>query len=103
ILASRTGEGLVDYGAPGRWPHGEGRLAVNPLYARRPDPSGPQYVRSYPSQYYAEENAALSGYLPESFRLDDGWLEEPAAREDRGVRDLIARCAVLGFPDGYLE
>jgi hypothetical protein len=104
ILASRTGEELVDFPPLGEWPHADGRLDVNPLFVRQEDREPRvHYIRRYPSQYYADENRELSTYLPESFSLDEGQLTLPDAHKIADVDALISHCAVLGFPDGYLD
>ena len=86
--------------APWReWPHGEGPLAINPLY--RVERSGPEVTlrRAYPSVYYEQEHEEGRVYLPPAVST----TAEAVAAVGRGERTpeverLVDAFVALGMP-----
>lgn len=80
----------------GTWPHGRGRLGVNPLYR----PAGPapdggvRYERAFPPGAYAADNPEMVDYLPAGFVLPAGALDQG----EGPIEPLLSSLGVLGLP-----
>lgn len=106
IVASRRRDVFRDYGPLGPWPHGVGRLAVNPLYVeRRRDASGDvELERVFPTEWYAFENAESREYMPERVTMTAADREDIAAgRRTPRVEEWIRATVVFGTPERYLR
>jgi SAM-dependent methyltransferase len=106
IVASQDDAVFKKYGRFSRWPHGEGRLAINPLYVReRPDHRGwVRLKRAFPSAFYEEENQECKAYLPQTARLSPQMLIDLAAnKRSLEIEPLLARCVLLGMPERYFD
>jgi SAM-dependent methyltransferase len=87
------------------WPHGLGRLALNPLYV--PESGGRDGLRAFalrlPSKYFEEENGRCRSYMPDHVLLGDRLLADLGRGEGSSeADDLLRRSVVLGFPKRYL-
>ena len=101
LVVDRGGRALRDHGAFSAWPHGFGRLRVNPLYAKDAPDRGRWSLRM-PSKWFEVENGACRAYMPETVELPDevvAGLE--AGRRTKETEELVRRCVVLGFPERY--
>jgi hypothetical protein len=104
LVASHRATALTDHGAFSGWPHAEGTLEVNPLYARSNGArSGiTRLDRVFPSPHYEAENAECKGYLPDTVKVPDDVLRDAAAgRRTPDVDALIAQCVLLGLPERF--
>ncbi len=102
LVVDRTGRALRDHGAFPAWPHGFGRMRVNPLYAEDVTNRGRWSLRM-PSAWFEFENGACRAYMPESVELSDEVVADlEAGRRTAETEELVRRCVVLGFPDKYL-
>ena len=106
IVASHKGDVFKDYGRFETWPHAEGRLEVNPLYAVQngSESNGRlQLRRAFPSNLYEKDHAPCEEYLPETVNLSSAILEDLACgRRTSEVEKLIEECVVLDIPERYL-
>jgi SAM-dependent methyltransferase/uncharacterized protein YbaR (Trm112 family) len=104
ILAAKRDSDFTDGGKFPEWPHARGKLGINPLYrVSTVTPKEVSYVREFPSGVYAEEHKEMRKFLPEKFSLPADELQ--ALRENRptnGLKPLIDKLAIMGFPPGYL-
>jgi SAM-dependent methyltransferase/uncharacterized protein YbaR (Trm112 family) len=103
LVASRDPDVLRDHGRLDGWPHGCGRLAVNPLYrSSDEDDGGVLLAFSFPSRWYAFENGACLEYMPETIRVGRETLSAIARGErSAAVEELVRQCVVLGLPARY--
>ena len=103
LVADRGGTVFREHGALPAWPHGFGRLRINPLYGREGKSSDGRWTLQMPSAWFEFENGACRAYMPESVVLDARVLDDL----ERGVlspaiEDLLRRCVVLGLPKRYV-
>jgi SAM-dependent methyltransferase/uncharacterized protein YbaR (Trm112 family) len=103
IVATRDPHVLREHGEFVAWPHGCGRLQINPLYAGTPDDQGVTYRFRFPSQHYAKEDQAMRSYAPNEIRLSRSALDSMHAREPAPeIGELLRQCAIVGMPERYL-
>jgi SAM-dependent methyltransferase len=105
IVASQDDAIFKKYERFSLWPHGEGQLAINPLYVQETaDHDGwVRLRRTFPSAFYEEENEGCKAYLPETAELSPPMRIDLAANQlSSGIEQLLARCVVLGMPQRYL-
>jgi SAM-dependent methyltransferase/uncharacterized protein YbaR (Trm112 family) len=100
IIASKQECDFGEQPAFATWPHADGLLRVNPLFVSN-DASMSDYIRRFPSQFYADENVDIIQYLPSGFSLSAEQRKMLEAQRVDGLEDLIRNCSVLGFPPGY--
>ncbi len=101
LVVDRGGKALRDHGAFPAWPHGFGRMRVNPLYAEDAANRRRRSLRM-PSPWFDFENGACRAYMPESIELSDGVVAAlEAGRRTPETEELVRRCVVLGFPERY--
>jgi SAM-dependent methyltransferase/uncharacterized protein YbaR (Trm112 family) len=85
------------------WPHGVGRLQLNPMYRPTPLPDGGLQVRiEFPDVWFAVENGGALLYMPQQATVSASALQ--ALREGRRtpeIDDLVARFVLLGLPERY--
>jgi len=104
IWATKGKEEFADGGSFSSWPHAEGALSVNPLYTPgRTNSAGTVYLRKWPLDAYTNINPQVKSYLPELFRLTSHQSTTLKKNVMNGLEDLIGRCAIMGFPPGYLN
>ena len=105
IVASNRQNVFKDYEEFQDWPHGQGRLNLNPLYRidkaidSRADV---QLRRTYPSAFYLDDHAQSKDYLPETVKVHPRVLADLA--EDHRTPDvqrLIDQFVALGMPERY--
>lgn len=103
LVASRDPELLRDQGRLDGWPHGRGRLVLNPLYGPSDGGDGGVLLTfSFPSRWYAFENGECLEYMPETIRVTRETLGAIARGErSADVEELIRQCVVLGLPSRY--
>ena len=102
LVAARSEEPFRDYGPLGDWPHGLGRLRLNPLYRTRPRPDGVSLALEFPTPWFESENAECLAYMPKTIDLPRGTLDDvEAQRRTPEVERLIGCGVVLGFPEAY--
>jgi SAM-dependent methyltransferase len=104
IVLSNNERTWRDYGPFEAWPHGVGRLDVNPLYRIEPgrDESRRLLVRDYPSGFFQSDHAESKQYLPECVEIDSAEMRLIESGE-RGpaVERLIGSFVVLDLPERY--
>jgi SAM-dependent methyltransferase len=103
IVASRQKDALRDRGRFETPPHSHGRCGVNPLYSveRRAD-GGAVLRRTFPSSFYAEDNAEAASYLPAEASISrDGLSALDEGRRTPEIERLIEQYVVLGLPERY--
>jgi SAM-dependent methyltransferase len=85
------------------WPHAIGRLGPHPLLA--PVSSSADEVRlapRWPSPGFARDNPGVDRYLSEPVRLTRAAIDDArAGRSSVAVDELVARVALLGYPNRY--
>jgi SAM-dependent methyltransferase len=104
FVATRREELFRDHPALTTWPHGVGRLRLNPLYRRlREDAAGKVLLElEVPRGRYPLEHPDGRVGLPERVEVGAGILREIAAGERTpSVEELIANLVVLGVPTNY--
>jgi hypothetical protein len=104
VVASHRKEVLRDYGGFEDWPHAEGRLALNPLYAQEgPDESGQVRLSlRMPSPWYEQEDGDCRWYEPETVCLDaQVWSDLAQGRRTAEIERLLAQCVVVGLPERF--
>lgn len=103
LVSSRDPDVLRDHGRLDGWPHGRGRLALNPLYGASDEADGGVLLTfSFPSRWYAFENGACLEYMPETIRVGRETLGAIARGERTAdVEELVRQCVVLGLPARY--
>jgi SAM-dependent methyltransferase len=104
VVASHRPEVLQDYGPFEDWPHAEGRLTLNPLFVEetRNSQGSVQLRRTFPTEFYAEENAACEQYLPDVVSVKAQVLVDlTSAKRTLEMERLIEQCVVLGLPERY--
>jgi SAM-dependent methyltransferase len=105
IVASHRQDVFKDYGAFQEWPHGQGRLDLNPLYRiekRNGSPADVQLRRTYPSDFYLDDHAQSREYLPETVRVDSRVLTDLAeGNRTEDVERLVEQFVALGMPERY--
>ncbi|MEJ2863961.1 class I SAM-dependent methyltransferase [Actinomycetospora flava] len=99
LFSSRDTSLFVDHGVFDAPPHAAGALGVNPVYAVRRDGDDVVLAFSFPSTWYAFENAAMLGYTSPGERLDADEFEALVA----GVAGPghVDRFVSLGLPPRY--
>lgn len=97
---------FAEHGAFSDWPHAQGRLGINPLYAvveSEKSGGGLQLTLRWPSsQPFAEENRLMKDYLAEEAVLGPKIVE--ALADDRRIPEmesLIASLVLLDVPPPY--
>ncbi|GAA4910300.1 methyltransferase family protein [Actinomycetospora succinea] len=99
LFSSRDQSLFVDHGTFAAPPHAAGALGVNPVYAVRRDGDDVVLAFSFPSTWYAFENAAMLGYTSPGERLDGEDFEALVA--GRGHASFVDRFVLLGLPPRY--
>jgi len=106
FVVSKRRDVFRDYGRFGDWPHGLGRLAINPLYReRRRGASGEVELELvFPTKWYEVENADCRRYMPASVTASAADLEDVAAgRRTPRIEEWIRTSVVVGLPERYLR
>lgn len=106
IVSSRRRDVFRDYGPFGPWPHGYGRLAINPLYLERGRSASGEVELElvFPTEWYEFENADCRRYMPARVTIPAADLEDVAAgRRTPRVEELIRATVVVGVPERYLR
>jgi ubiquinone/menaquinone biosynthesis C-methylase UbiE len=104
LVAAHDQEVFQDYGPFVNWPHAEGHLSLNPLYAveRREGSGNVCLRRTFPSAIYEEEHAECKEYLPEIVEIQSEILADLAqGKRTPEVKKLIEQYVVLGMPERY--
>jgi len=104
LVASHRTEVFQDYGPFAQWPHGQGRLALNPLYTVTPDNGHDSFRlnRSYPSAFFKEEHAESAEYLPEHLETSAALFDDlEHGRITPEIESLIDRAVVLDIPERF--
>jgi SAM-dependent methyltransferase len=102
LVASRDPAVFRDHGAFEEWPHGVGRLALNPLYRVSESNGRAALALHFPTKWFAFENAECLTYMPEHVDVDPATLADvAAARRTESVERLIGQGVVLGLPETY--
>jgi ubiquinone/menaquinone biosynthesis C-methylase UbiE len=105
IVASHRQDVFKDHGEFQDWPHGHGRLDLNPLYRidKTSDSSGDvQLRRKYPSDFYLNDHAQSSEYLPETVKVHSRVLTDLAeGHRTPDVERLVDQFVAMGMPERY--
>ena len=105
IVVSHRQEVFRDYGSFENWPHGEGRLTLNPLY--RVEDRGDSHKdlrlhRRFPSDFYIDDHAQSKEYLPETVEVPSQVLADLGkGQRTPDVEKLVGQFVALGVPRGY--
>jgi SAM-dependent methyltransferase/uncharacterized protein YbaR (Trm112 family) len=104
LIASEDSSRLRDHGKLESWPHGVGRLGLNPLYkTTSTDTSGNTRVTlEFPSPWYEFENSGCLRYMPRTAAISRAELDGVTA----GVRSaeterLVGHCVLVSMPERY--
>lgn len=104
IWAGKRRVPFANYGSFPSWPHTHGTLGINPLYIPgRSNAFGTVYLRQFPKGAYLNINPQVREYLPNMFPLTSAQTVALQQNSSNGLEDLISRCAIMGFPSGYLN
>jgi ubiquinone/menaquinone biosynthesis C-methylase UbiE len=105
LAASKQPGTLRNSGKLGEWPHGVGRLKLNPLYqVVNVSASGNQHLKlKFPSAWYEFENRGCLRYMPESVELSRSAADalQNGQRTDE-ISRLLKSCVVIGVPERYV-
>ena len=105
IVASQRQDVFKDYGEFQEWPHGQGRLDLNPLYRIEKgngSPADVQLRRTYPSDFYLDDHAQSKEYLPETVRVHSKVLSDLAeGNRTLDVERLVDQFVALAMPERY--
>lgn len=104
VVAARNREAFVASTAFPRFPHAEGRLQLNPIYAvDSRTPSGDLELRlEFPSEWYRFENGSYLRYAPEKVRVSGEVLRALDERQSHPELDaLVRQFVVIGLPERY--
>ena len=102
FVVSKRRDVFRDYGPLGDWPHGLGRLAINPLYReRRRGPNGDVELELvFPTEWYEFENAESRRYMPANVTASASDLDDVArGRRTPRVEEWIRTSVVVGVPE----
>ena len=106
FIVSNRADVFRDYGPQGEWPHGLGKLAINPLYveqARRADGTA-ELALVFPTEWYEFENSDSRRYMPERVAASPADLDDVAhGRRTPRVEEWIRTSVVVGVPERYLR
>jgi uncharacterized protein YbaR (Trm112 family)/ubiquinone/menaquinone biosynthesis C-methylase UbiE len=112
VVASDNKEVFRDYGPFDEWPHRVGDLALNPLYKKTgSDNNGKEHYKfSYPSDWYAFEDALWQTYAPEEVTIPKDLLnslngDHHSSSEDQwksAIDKYIDEFVIMGFPEKYM-
>jgi hypothetical protein len=95
-----------DRGPLGDWPHGLGRLAINPLYVERARRASGEVELElvFPTEWYEFENSECRRYMPARVTATPADLDDVAhGRRTPKVEEWIRTTVVVGVPDRYLR
>lgn len=104
LVASQDEALFRDYGPFVDWPHGAGKLQVNPLYRPEPGRSSGSLVlrRHFPSAFFAGDHQEATAYLPEAAQVDAAtWSDIQRGQRSPAVEQLISQYLVLGLPERF--
>ena len=104
VLASERPERFRNYPRFETWPHGAGRLQLNPLYHQIHKDSGGDITVEFrfPSKWYEFENSGCLQYMPGTAVISREALSAMAAGTWSGeIESLVRHCVVLGMPEHY--
>ena len=104
IIASRNHEIFREYDRFEQWPHSEGCLKINPLYAiKAENRSGKiELVLEFPKGIYEQENSEYKNYLPRKMIIERETLADmEKGLFTREINKLIENFVVLGMPQKY--
>jgi len=105
IVASPRQDVFKDYGEFQDWPHGHGRLDLNPLYRIDKANDSPEDVhlrRTYPSDFYLDDHAQSKEYLPETVKVHSRVLADLAeGYRTPDVERLVDQFVAMGMPERY--
>jgi SAM-dependent methyltransferase/uncharacterized protein YbaR (Trm112 family) len=104
VVAARSREAFLASTAFQTFPHAEGRLQLNPIYAvDSKTPEGDLELRlEFPSEWYRFENGSYLRYAPEKVRVSGSVVRALEAREPHPELDeLVRKFVVIGLPERY--
>lgn len=91
-----------DYDCFEAWPHGAGRLQLNPIYEVRHKQGHLDLEFKFPSDWYAFENGVMRQYHPQALVLDSqiyGAIRQ--GQRSLETEELLGRFVLLGMPEQY--
>lgn len=106
IVASKNKKIFKDYGMFYQWPHALGHLKINPLYKINQKDAGNTIIlkRTYPSEFYENENVKSKQYLPEEVEISTALLDDlKQGKPSTEIDDLIRKMVLVAIPDRYLN
>lgn len=88
--------------APAQWPHGVGRLAINPVYDLEERNEGVRLTFRFPRPWYAFENHQSLEYHPTRFVLEPGYAQALRAGELGPIEAAwLDQFIVVGLPERF--
>jgi len=105
-LVATAGKGVLREAAPlTPWPHARGSLKINPLYTVTSGPNGSALLqRSFPSEFFADENFDATNYLPETVTVSATALRDiSTGKLSEETSGLVDRCVFVSMPPGYVR
>jgi SAM-dependent methyltransferase/uncharacterized protein YbaR (Trm112 family) len=104
VIAAQSRKAFAASRAFAKFPHAEGRLHLNPIYAvDARSPSGDLDLRlEFPSEWYRFENGSYLRYAPEKVRVGGDVIRALESRQPHpALDDLVRRFVVIGMPERY--
>jgi hypothetical protein len=104
VIAAQSRKAFASSTAFTKFPHAEGRLYLNPIYAvDARSPTGDLDLRlEFPSDWYRFENGSYLRYAPEKVRVAGDVVRALEARQNHpALDDLVRRFVVIGMPERY--
>ncbi len=104
LVAGAGTEAFRDHGPRAGWPHGAGKLRINPLYREvgRSPQGRVSFALELPSEWFVSENGHCRDYMPERLDVAREVLDDlHAGKRSDPVVELVRQCVVLGFPEAY--
>lgn len=101
MVASHRRDIFQDYGYFEDWPHGEGRLKLNPLLVTEGPQNGNVHLRRrFPSTFYEEEHKQCKTYVPEELTIPLVTFNNLASgKRTLEIDKLIEQFVVIGSPE----
>ena len=84
-----------------QWPHGVGRLALNPIYAVSRQNGTVNLRFQFPGVWYAYENAQMLEYHPRVVQLTEKEVEALSNPDSPTAQLLLRQFVAIGVPDRF--
>lgn len=105
FVATRRKDILMPHPPFDAWPHGVGRLGINPIFAPDGKAEGGEKFRfAFPSSWYEFEDAEYRDYAPATCVVSQDVLNALAeGRRTPAMEEHVKRFEILGMPDRFIR